>query len=224
MLSIIGDFIFFSIIGFIGEFFYTKYYKRKSGKALRGPWCPLYGLGGLTIYYATRTFYKNIFIIYILGVTLASIVEYTTSVVLEKIFKTRWWNYTEYPFNLNGRICLKNSCLFGILALILFYIYMPLKIKYLDYINPEIRVFIITLLGFIMFVDGLYSAFEATELKKNLELVEEEGLKNQSKLKEKLQKIKTDFSPKRLLERFDFNSDEKAKFLKKYYKAFKTKK
>lgn len=104
-------FYIFSIIGYVGELIYCSLNKRKSGKALYGPWCPLYGLGGLLITSVLSSFESNILLVYIVGVIVSSFTEYFVSLVLEVIFDARWWDYSFKKFNLNGRICLENSLL-----------------------------------------------------------------------------------------------------------------
>lgn len=226
-MSIISDFIFFSIIGFIGEMIYCGLHKRKSGKALRGPWCPLYGLGGLTIFYVVNIFSQNFILIYTFGVIFASIVEYLTSYILELIFHTRWWDYKEKRFNINGRICLENSLLFGVLALVLFYIYIPIKDKIMSIINYKTYAIIVIVLSIIIIIDGVITVLEAIELKRRLDLIEEHNNINKETLKSKLSKLKTNLNPNRLLRIFTPDNNEKNKLLQKYYKIksnFKRKK
>lgn len=217
-MSILSDFILFSIIGYIGEIIYCGLHKRKSGKALRGPWCPLYGLGGLTIFYVVNLFPKNIILIYVLGVIFASIVEYLTSYILEIIFHTRWWDYKEKKFNINGRICLQNSLLFGVLALILFYIYLPLKELILTKINQNTYTIIVIVLSIIILIDAIITILEAAELKRRLDLIENHEKINKETLKSKLVKLKTNLNPNRLLKIFTPDNNEKNKLLEKYYK------
>ena len=81
-MNILMDFVFFSIIGFISEVIYCSLNKRKSGKALYGPWCPLYGLGGLLIISIVSHVPENMFIIYLVSVLVASFTEYLVSVIL----------------------------------------------------------------------------------------------------------------------------------------------
>lgn len=217
-MNILGDFIFFSIIGFIGEIIYCGLHKRKSGKALRGPWCPLYGLGGLGIYYIVNIFPKNFILIYILGVIIASIVEYLTSYILELIFHTRWWDYKEKKFNINGRVCLVNSLLFGVLALILFYIYMPYKNKLMDVVNIKAYNILVMVLSIIMLIDAVITILEAIELKRRLVLIEEHDSLTKETLKTKLTKLKTNLNPNRLLRVFTIDNKEKSNLFQKYYK------
>lgn len=215
-MSIIVDFIFFSLIGYIGEFIYCGIHNRKSGKALRGPWCPLYGLGGLTIFAVVKLFPKNFILIYVLGVIFASLVEYFTSYVLECIFHTRWWDYKEKKFNINGRICLENSLLFGVMALILFYVYIPVKESIFGNTNMFYYNILFILLGIIMLIDGIVTIIEARELKKRLEIIETKDILSKETLRSKLSKLKTNLNPNRLLETFFPSNLDKTKILHKY--------
>lgn len=216
-MGILLDFIFFSIIGYIGELVYCSLNKRKSGKALYGPWCPLYGLGGLLITSVLSSFESNILLVYIVGVLVSSFTEYFVSLVLEVIFDARWWDYSFKKFNLNGRICLENSLLFGVLAVIVYYLYIPFRVYVVSICNPLLLRVIVYSLSLAMSIDGLITILEAIEVKYRLDLIDEEGTDNKVKLKNKLNKLKSDFNYKRLINEFDFDNREKSKFLKSFY-------
>lgn len=212
------DFVFFSIIGFISEVIYCSLNKRKSGKALYGPWCPLYGLGGLLIISVVSHVPENMFIIYIVSVLVASFTEYLVSVILEMIFDMKWWDYSFKKFNLNGRICLENSLLFGVLGILIFYFYLPLKVYMISICDPLLLKIIVYLLFTAMCIDGVITIIEAFEVKYRYQLIKKIGLNNKDKLKSKLAKLKSSFNFKRLIYEFDFDNKEKIKFLKKFYK------
>lgn len=81
---------------------------------LYGPFLPIYGLGGVLF---ILIFYKkkhNVISIFIVGMIVASVIEYFTSVLLEEMFDKKWWDYSSYDFNLHGRISLWSSTLFGL--------------------------------------------------------------------------------------------------------------
>lgn len=217
-MNILMDFVFFSIIGFISEVIYCSLNKRKSGKALYGPWCPLYGLGGLLIISVVSHVPENMFIIYIVSVLVASFTEYLVSVILEMIFDMKWWDYSFKKFNLNGRICLENSLLFGVLGILIFYFYLPLKVYMISICDPLLLKIIVYLLFTAMCIDGLITIIEAFEVKYRYQLIKKIGLNNKDKLKSKLAKLKSSFNFKRLIYEFDFDNKEKIKFLKKFYK------
>ena len=217
-MNILMDFVFFSIIGFISEVIYCSLNKRKSGKALYGPWCPLYGLGGLLIISIVSHVPENMFIIYLVSVLVSSFTEYLVSVILEMIFDMKWWDYSFKKFNLNGRICLENSLLFGVLGILIFYFYLPLKDYMISICDPLLLKIIVYLLFTAMCIDGLITIIEAFEVKYRYQLIKKIGLNNKDKLKSKLVKLKSSFNFKRLIYEFDFDNKEKIKFLKKFYK------
>ena len=217
-MNILMDFVFFSIIGFISEVIYCSLNKRKSGKALYGPWCPLYGLGGLLIISIVSHVPENMFIIYLVSVLVASFTEYLVSVILEMIFDMKWWDYSFKKFNLNGRICLENSLLFGVLGILIFYFYLPLKVYMISICDPLLLKIIVYLLFTAMCIDGVITIIEAFKVKYRYQLIKKIGLNNKDKLKSKLIKLKSSFNFKRLIYEFDFDNKEKIKFLKKFYK------
>lgn len=216
-MGILLDFIFFSIIGYVGELIYCSLNKRKSGKALYGPWCPLYGLGGLLITSVLSSFESNILLVYIVGVIVSSFTEYFVSLVLEVIFDARWWDYSFKKFNLNGRICLENSLLFGVLAVIVYYLYIPFRVYLVSICNPLLLRIIVYSIFLVISIDGLITILEAIEVKYRLDVIDEEGTDNKVKLKNKLNKLKSDFNYKRLINEFDFDNSDKSKFLKSFY-------
>ena len=92
---------------------------------LIGPYCPIYGFAALTMIFLWKGYLNAPFTLFILITLTAAILEYITSFILEKIFKTRWWDYSNYKFNINGRICLETMIPFGFAGLILMYVLNP---------------------------------------------------------------------------------------------------
>ncbi|MBN2604569.1 MAG: putative ABC transporter permease, partial [Bacilli bacterium] len=116
-------FMIYAIIGWLWETPYVSINEKKyvNRGFLRGPYIPIYGSVCVTLILSMTlfdSFNQNnpfIIIIEIMFVALISaIFEYTTSYILEKVFKTRWWDYTYRKYNLNGRIALDYTVLFGI--------------------------------------------------------------------------------------------------------------
>ena len=198
------------------NFIYCSLNKRKSGKALYGPWCPLYGLGGLLITSVLSSFESNILLVYIVGVIVSSFTEYFVSLVLEVIFDARWWDYSFKKFNLNGRICLENSLLFGVLAVVVYYLYIPFRVYLVSICNPLLLRIIVYSIFLVISIDGLITILEAIEVKYRLDVIDKEGTDNKVKLKNKLNKLKSAFNYKRLINEFDFDNSDKSKFLKSF--------
>lgn len=128
--------ILFSVYSFIGWAMETMYCSIMSQKFvyrgfLIGPVCPIYGFGALGVIFILSPFENHPELVFLFGIILTSVLEYVVSVILEKLFKKSWWDYSDRKFNVNGRICLMNSALWGLLSLFLIYVAHPLLSKLL---------------------------------------------------------------------------------------------
>lgn len=118
-------FITYSFIGWIIEIIDRfKVNKRIVNRGfLIGPYVPIYGCCAILMVLFLHSV-KNPITLFTSSILIASTGEYLTSYIMEKVFHARWWDYSDYKYNLNGRICLINCLGFGILGFIL--------IKYLN--------------------------------------------------------------------------------------------
>ena len=91
---------------------------------LNGPYCPIYGVGAV-LFLLLLGNEKNALLIFLFGAMIASAVEYLTSFAMEKMFGARWWDYSDYRFNLNGRVCLGAAAIFGAFAVVLIKLLHP---------------------------------------------------------------------------------------------------
>lgn len=119
-------FLIFSFIGWLWEviLYYQALHKFVNRGFLNGPYCPIYGVGGL-LFILTTNQIPDPFLRGLAGGAIACILEYITSYALEVLFHARWWDYSNRPFNLNGRICLYGFLLFGAAAVGMPYIIQP---------------------------------------------------------------------------------------------------
>ena len=121
-------FIIFSVIGwcsevlFVGIFSEHKFVNRGF---LYGPLCPIYGFGGLVILLLPKQILDSWIPLFFSSMILCTAVEYFVSWLLEKLFHTLWWDYSDHKINLNGRICLENSILFGVMGLLVVHFVQP---------------------------------------------------------------------------------------------------
>ena len=97
---------------------------------LIGPYCPIYGVGCLLLVFLLGRFKGQPVILFLMSIIVCSILEYSTSYIMEKLFKARWWDYSEYKFNLNGRICAATMIPFGILGVLVVYYLNPIVCKF----------------------------------------------------------------------------------------------
>ena len=122
---------------------------------LIGPYCPIYGFASIIMITLLNKYFNDPLIVFILSAIIASVLEYFTSYIMEKIFNARWWDYSDRKLNINGRICLENSVLFGMLALILIYIVNPFIIQVIDTIPKLYFIFISSVLLTIFIIDNI---------------------------------------------------------------------
>ena len=148
-------FFIYSIFGWIVETIYVfiRNHKFTNRGFLMGPYLPIYGFGCLFLIIFLDNSTNDIFGIFLKSIIICSILEYFTSYIMEKIFKTRWWNYGNRKFNINGRICLETTIPFGILGCLLMYIINPFITSFIFSININIIYLITFLLLFIFTVD-----------------------------------------------------------------------
>lgn len=138
-------FIYFMIYSFLGWVIETIYCslaeKRYVPRGfLNGPLTPIYGFGAIGLIFLLQDI-KTVSLVFLSGVVATSFLEYVASYLLELIFDMHWWDYSGDKYNLNGRIKLKNSILFGILSIILMYFIHPLVINLLSmlsYFNKQV--------------------------------------------------------------------------------------
>lgn len=163
-------FITYSIIGYLVEvcysYFETKDFTFNRG-FLIGPYIPIFGVGSIIITLVLTKYRNDILILFIIGAVLSAILEYITSVILEKIFKLRWWDYSKYKYNINGRICLEVASLFGIGAVVIIKLLNPIFYKALLLI-PQSYILLISIIIFLVFItDFIITIFIMSKIKIN---------------------------------------------------------
>lgn len=203
-------FLIYSFIGYICEIIFSSIAQKKlvNRGFLCGPYCPIYGVGSLFILFTLLRFENDPVIVFILGAIITSALEYFTSFILEKIFHNKWWDYSMYKCNINGRVCLQNTLLFGLGSLVVIYMGDPLINGLLAKLSMKVINIIAICTAVIFVTDCVYSFIIAYDLRNRIIVCEE--LKNQKiakipgmleqLIKERFKNIKT--YPKRLLEAF----------------------
>lgn len=170
--------LYFFVYGFIGwvcETIYCSIGERKfvNRGFLHGLICPVYGVGALFIIFLLRDVANNILLLFILGAVVTSIVEYVTGFLLEALFNAKWWDYSSRKFNINGRVCLLNSILFGIMAVILLKIVHPYIKKVVAEVSNNLLYILVTIIIIIFLVDLICTVLNVLKLNGKLqELIE----------------------------------------------------
>lgn len=162
MLYLAKLFICFIVFSFLGWCLEVAYgfvvLKRFVNRGfLIGPQCPLYGTGCILIYLTLKGLANSPVLLAFMSILLCSILEYIASYILEKIFKTRWWDYNNMKFNINGRICLEMAIPFGLLGLLVVYFLFPFALDVLDKISPLVIYIVSSFLAIILLLDLITS-------------------------------------------------------------------
>lgn len=147
-------FLIFTVYSFIGWLTESIFCSVPAGKFinrgfLNGPFCPIYGVGGVVIAFVLTPFQHNLFVLFIAGVLITSAIEYVTGLGLELVFHTKYWDYSDQKFNFQGRICLQNSFLFGVMSVVGMQFVHPTLMRFLH----SIPVLILPLIsaGFVVY-------------------------------------------------------------------------
>lgn len=200
-------FLYFSIYSFLGwicEVIYCSIPVKKfiNRGFLNGPVCPVYGFGALFVIYIME--WLNIdspILIFIFGGVIASVIEFIADILLEYVFHTRLWNYSNRKFNIKGRVCLLNSTLFATLSLVLLEIIHPLMVLFISKFSNLAIILVASLFLIIFIVDMILTVRELVNLNialKNMNILEK--LKKEFNKKEfKLKRLKR---LRRLIEAF----------------------
>lgn len=160
-------YIAYSVLGWCGEMLYCSIPKghicEKRG-FLNGFLCPIYGHGALLVLYCLHGGFKNPALTFIFGAIVTSVLEYFTSWVMEKLFHMRWWDYSHYKFQINGRVCLLNSACFGLASVLLCHVVQPWLWAHITGLGAAITVPLASFIFGIYLMDTILSFRSAFQL------------------------------------------------------------
>lgn len=153
-------FIIYSIIGWILELLFSIVeLKRIVNRGfLIGPYCPIYGAGCLLLVILLSSYADDPIVLFALSVLICSVLEYVTSWLMEKIFKLRWWDYSNMRFNINGRICLETMVPFGIVGVIVVKYVNPFLLNLLEKLSFN-SLSIIAIITMSLFIIDVFISF-----------------------------------------------------------------
>ena len=114
-------FFFYCFCGWVWESCYVSACQRHwvNRGFLHGPLLPIYGSGAIIILLATIPVAEDLRLVWLFGMLAATVLEYVTGGAMERIFKVRYWDYSNQKFNLNGHICLSSSIAWGFFSILL---------------------------------------------------------------------------------------------------------
>jgi uncharacterized membrane protein len=200
-------FFIYAILGWIIETTLVSIEKRKfvNRGFLIGPYCPIYGFGGLAITILLKNYTKDPIVLFLMAVIICGILEYFTSYIMEKIFKARWWDYSAKKYNINGRICLETVVPFGILGCLVMYVLNPITFKYLNMLSNSMLNIISAIFFTIFITDNIVSYNVISSFTKTVKTINVGKIKdNTEEITKKVREvlIGKSFFNKRLMEAY----------------------
>ena len=147
----------YSFLGWLGEVITTAVRKRRyqDRGVLNGPLCILYGVGGLTISFTLGELHESWFFLFALSTIYTTVLEWVAGHILERTSGTRWWDYSDEWFNLDGYICLGASLLWGVLSVITIKWGNPLLLSLFDLIPATVRAAVLWVLLVLFAIDAV---------------------------------------------------------------------
>ena len=178
-------FVLFIIYSFLGWIYETCYctIREKSWQNrgfLYGPCIPLYGVGAtlaqiIFIDLPFDTLQNASYFSIFLGCSIGSFfLEYSTSYILEKKFHARWWDYSDMPLNINGRVCLIFTACFGIAGIIVTQFIIPPIVNSISYIPQNLIELIALVFMFLFGMDMALTVSALTTFAKDFERINEQ--------------------------------------------------
>lgn len=152
-------FLVYAFLGWLGETALAAAKKRRllNRGFLSAPFSPVYGLAGVLFALFLPELREDIFFLFLFGMILATALELATGVLLERIFRQKWWDYSDEPWNFQGHICLKYSLIWGVLAVICIFFANPLLVRLIDLIPRPVGNLLVWVLLILLTVDFLGS-------------------------------------------------------------------
>ena len=155
--------ILFFVFSFIGWAWEVSLHLVRDGVfvnrgVMYGPWLPIYGSGGIMILVMLNRLRKNPLAEFIAAVILCGIVEYFTSLYLEVALGHKWWDYSGYFLNLNGRICAEGLLTFGVGAMAVVYALAPALDNLIRKIRLNVLIPVCIVLVCVFSFDHWYSS------------------------------------------------------------------
>lgn len=165
-------FLLYSIIGYIAEVVSCSITLKKivlNRGFLIGPYLPIYGFGCLIMVWLLFRYEDDLLVLFIMSAFFCTVLEYFTSLLMEKLFKLRWWDYSNRKFQINGRVCLDNALLFGLGGILVVKVLHPFLSGVVYLLPSSITIWLAIILVFIFLFDFVESSYIIVRLKINVD-------------------------------------------------------
>lgn len=167
-------FFLYAFLGWCCEVAYAAVLERRfvNRGFLNGPVCPIYGLGIVLIAFCMRPFRNSLAALILGSMVLGSALEWTAGFLLEKIFRQKWWDYSDEPHNLNGYICLKFSILWGFAGMAIVRFVAPATSRLVERLPRPVGVALLAAFSALLLADLAVTVVSIIGLNQKLKLLE----------------------------------------------------
>lgn len=188
LLELITYFIIYSFLGWAMESIVRSICERKliNTGFLKGPFCPIYGIGATIMFLFLDVFENRPILLFCIAFIMLTAWEYIVGLLLETVFHTKYWDYSEHKLNFQGRICLTNSICWGILGVLFVKYIHPFIQEMIAKVNTDLLSYIVLILFVVFIADTISSIIHVKNIKATLEKIENIN----KEIKEKLKEIK----------------------------------
>lgn len=172
--SLLNWFFLYSFLGWIWESCYVSWQEKRlvNRGYVMGPVVTIYGVGAITIYLIFHSFTENPVFLFFGGMVVTTLLEYMTSLVMEWMFHTSWWDYSEKKFNFQGRVCLESSICWGAFTIFMLWVLHPFVEWIVAQYSFETGKILVTAAILIYGVDFICSTVAATDLGQKIKRLE----------------------------------------------------
>ena len=194
-------FIIYSFLGWAMESAYVSIHAKKwvNRGFINGPFCPIYGTGALLILLTLEPVADSLPLLFVGGFLIATIVEYLIGMILEKLFHATWWDYSQKPFHIKGRVCLERSIEWGVLTAFVMRVVQPVIADFVAAIPRAWGEFAATLLLAYLAVDTTITVLHILRFNEKLAALSEAH----TALRKKMESIRLYGTKQELLARFE---------------------
>lgn len=140
---------------------------------LNGPICPIYGVGVVAVVVLLEPYENNLFILYVASIIVVTALEWVTGFILEKLFHSKWWDYSNMPLNLNGYVCLLFSLIWGVACVAIVKWIHPFIFKGVKILPVWFGTILLVLLGIGMLADLYVTVTNILQMNRHLARMEE---------------------------------------------------
>lgn len=144
---------------------------------MRGPFIPIYGFGAMTLLLVGTPLLKWPVAVFFAGMFAASILEFFTGMAMEAIFKVRYWDYSDKPFNIKGHVCLFTSVCWGVLAVVEdYFLHKPIEAlsEYMTLKEMDLIVFSVSVYFIVDVTLSFKAAFDLRDIIIKMEKAKED--------------------------------------------------